>query len=143
MLFFFNSTNPYKTQKPESRTTVFPVPNCDFIKCNKVPTILPIPSYSFSPKCCGQSLPSWRSMLQMTSLEQQPASCLSFPNFQGFLGTYMNPGQVYSLSHLDIDSSIALIQLGRNSTSMLAFQAEMRSHTSQNLSNNSGADLSM
>ena len=143
MPFFFNSTNPCKTQKPESRTTVFPVPNCDFIKCNKVPTVLPIPSYPFSPKCCGRSLPSQRLMLQMTSLEQHPASCHSFPNFQGFLGTYMNPGQVYSLSHFDIDSSIALIQLGRNSTSMLAFQAAMRSCTSQNLSNNSGADLSM
>ena len=130
MPFFFNSTNPYKTQKPESRTTVFPVLNCDFIKHNRVPTVLPIPLYSFSPKCRGQSLPSWRSTLQMTSLEQQPVSCHSFTNFQGFLGMYMNPGQVNSLSHFEIDSSTALIQLGRNSTSMLAFQGAMRSRTS-------------
>ena len=123
MPFFFNCTNPCKTQKPESRTTVFPVPNCDFIKHNKVQTVLPIPSYSFSPKCRGRSLTSRRSTLQMTSLEQQPASCHSFQSFQGFICMYMNLGQVFSLSHFDIDSSIALIQLGRNSTSMLAFQA--------------------
>ena len=143
MPLFFNSTNPCKTQKPESRKTVFPVLNCYFIKHNKVPTVLPIPLYSFSPKCRGYSLPSQRSMLQMTSLEQQPTPCHSFPSFQGFLGMYMNRRQVYSLSHFDIDSSIALIQLRRNSTSMLAFQAAMRSHTSRNFSNNSGVDLSL
>ena len=56
----------------------------------------------------------------------------------GLQGTHMKPGHVYSLSHLLIDSSMALIQLGVNCVAMLVFHAAINEQTSQNRSNNTG-----
>ena len=44
----------------------------------------------------------------------------------------MKPGYMYSMSHLLIDSSMALIQHGVNYIAMLEFHAAINEGTSQN-----------
>ena len=140
---FFNLTNPLSTQKPESRTITLPEPYIGFVSHSRVPTVLPLLSCSLLPRCHAQSFPSLNSTCQMMSLSTQPASCHSFPNFHSFLGTYMNPGHVYSLSHFDMDSSIVFIHDSKQFSSMFLFHASMNCCTSQNRSFNTGAALSM
>ena len=68
----------------------------------------------------------------------QPASWYSLPNGHGLRGMYMNPGQVNSLIHLEIDSSIVLIQLGEKFFDILSFHASINSCTSQKRSTKAG-----
>ena len=115
---FFNSTNPCKTQKPESNTTTLPALRIGHVRCSKVPTVLPLSSFSLLPKCCGQFFPSLSSTCQIISPSAQPASWYSLPKGHGFLGTNIEPGQVYSFTQLDIDLSITLIQEGKKFSAM-------------------------
>ena len=52
----------------------------------------------------------------------------------------MNPGQVYSLSHFDMDLSIAFIQDGMKFSSMFLFHATIRCQISQKQSKRAGGD---
>ena len=72
------------------------------------------------------------------SQSAQPASWYSLPNGLGLHGTYMNPGQVNSLIHLEMDSSIVLIQLGEKFFDILSFHASINSRTSQKQSTKAG-----
>ena len=69
----------------------------------------------------------------MMSLCTQPASWYSLLNGHGFLGTNINPGQVYSFTHF---SSMQLIQLGEKFIDMLSFHICIIPRTSQNQSRN-------
>ena len=93
--------------------------------------------------CVEQSFPSHSSNAQMMSESAHPASWYSLPNCHGFCGTNINPGQVYSLTHLLMLSSMQLIQLSTKLSAIFLFQQSNISHTSQNRSWNSGGFLFM
>ena len=65
---------------------------------------------------------------QMMLLSEQPALWYSLPNFQGFLGTYIKPGHIYSLIHFVINSSMQLIQLDKKLVPMFLFHICNRVH---------------
>ena len=138
---FFNSTIVCNTQKPLSNTKTLPDPWTGHVSQSNVPHVLPFSSQSFHPKSIGQSFPSLKSTCQMMSLSAHPASWYSLPNCLGLRGTYINPGHVYSLTHFDIDLSIALIQLGETLWAIFTFQASIDCLTSQNRSTYTGGSL--
>ena len=138
---FFNSTIACNTQKPLSNTKTLPDPWTGHVSRSNVPHVLPFSSQSFRPKSVGRSFPSLKSTCQIMSLSAHPVSWYSLPNGQGLRGTYINPGHVYSLTHLDIDSSIALIQLGEKLWAIFAFQASINCLTSQYRSTYAGGSL--
>ena len=131
----------FKTQKPLSRTNIFPLPQTGFIRCSSIPNVLPNSSNSMLLSCVEQSFPSHSSNAQMMSESAHPASWYSLPNCHGFCGTKINPGQVYSLTHLLMLSSMQLIQLSTKLSAIFLFQQSNISHTSQNRSWNSGGFL--
>ena len=98
-----------------------PVDYTGLVSRSRIPVVLPILSNSLWPRFCGQPFPSLKSNAQMMLLSEQPASWYLLPNFQGFLGTYIKPGHIYSLIHFDIDSSMQLIQLGKKLVPMFLF----------------------
>ena len=119
---FLNSTMAFDTQKPESNTNTLPVDQTGFVNRGSKPVVFPRSSNSFGKRFVGQSFPSRRSNDQMMLLSAHPASWYSFLKGQGFLGTNMNPGQLYSFTHLDMLSSMQLIQLGEKFVVMFLFQ---------------------
>ena len=118
---FLNSTMAFNTQKPEFNTNTLPVDQTGFVNHRSKPVVFPRSSNSFGPRFVGRSFPSRRSNDQMMSLSAHPASWYSFPKVQVFLGTNMNPGQLYSFIHLDMLSSMQLIQLGEKFNRSLAY----------------------
>ena len=112
--FFFNSTSAFSTQNPLSNTNTFPVAQTGLVNQRRIPQVLPCSSNSLLSKFAGQSLPSRKSMAQMMSESAHPASWYSLPNGHGLRGTYINPGHVYSFTHLDMLSSMPLIQVDEN-----------------------------
>ena len=108
---FFNSIISCNTQRPLSNKKTLPDPWTGHVSRSNVPHVLPFSSQSFHPKSVGQSFPSLKSACQIMSLSTLPASWYSLQTGQGLRGTYINPGHVYSITHFDIDSSTALIQL--------------------------------
>ena len=133
----------FKTQKPLSSTNTFPLRQTGFVSHSRVPIVLPISSNSLLLSCVRRSFPSHSSTTQMILESAQPASWYSLPNGHGFRGTNINPGQVFSLTHLLILSSMQLIQLGTKLLAILLFQQSNISQTSQNRSWNSGGFLFM
>ena len=123
-----------RTQNPLSRINTLPLPQTGSVNLSNVPTVFPRSSNCVLLSCSGQSLPSRNSRDQMMLESVHPASWYSFPNGHGLQGTNINPGQVYSLSHLLIDSSMQLIQLGTKLVAMFLFHSSSISCTSQNLS---------
>ena len=117
---FLNSTMAF--QKPESNTNTLSVDQTGFVNHRGKPVVIPRSSNSFGLRFVGQSFPSRRSNYQMMLLSAHPASCYSFPKGQGFLGTNMNPGQLYLFTHLDMLLSMQLIQLGEKFVFMFSFQ---------------------
>ena len=128
--FFCNSTMALRTQNPLSRINTLPLPQTGSVNLSNVPTVFPRSSNCLLLSCSGQSFPSCNSMLELA----HPASWYSFPNGQGLRGMNINPGQVYSFSHLLIDSSMQLIQLVTKFVAMVLFHLSSISCTSQNLS---------
>ena len=108
--FFFNSTSAFSTQNPLSNTNTFPVAQTGLVNRRRIPQVLPCSSNSLLPKFAGRSLPSHKSMTQIMSESAHPASWYSLSNGHGLQGTYINPGHVYSFTHLDMLSSMQLIQ---------------------------------
>ena len=112
--FFFNSTSAFSTQHPLSDTNTFPVAQTSLVNWRRIPQILPCLSNSLLPKFAGRSFPSHKAMAQMMLESAQPASWYSLPNGHGLHGTYINPGHVYSFTHLDMLLSMQLIQVDEN-----------------------------
>ena len=131
----------FKTQKPLSRTNIFPLPQTGFVRCSSIPIVLPNSSNSLLLSCVGQSFPSWSSNAQMMSESAYPESWSSLPNGHVFHGTNINPGQVYSLTHLLMLSLMQLIQLSTKLSAIFLFQQSNISHTSPNWSQNSDGSL--
>ena len=132
-----------KTQKPLSSTNIFPLPQTGFVSHSRVPIVLPISSNSLLWSCVRQSFPLCSSTAQMMSESAHPASWYSLPKGHGFCGTNINPGQMYSLTHLLILSSMQLIQLGTKLLTIFLSQQYNISCTSQNRQRNSGGFLFM
>ena len=132
--FFCNSTMALRMQNPLSRMNTLPLPQTGSVNLSKALTVFPRSSNCLLLSCGGRSLPSRNSRDQMMLESAQPALWYSLPNGQGFRGTNINPGQVYSFSDLLIDSSIQLIQLGMKFVAMFLFHSSSISCTSQNLS---------
>ena len=122
---------------------IFPLPETGFVRHSSIPIVLPNSSNSLLLSCVGQSFPSQSSNAQMMLESAHPASWYSLPNGHGFCGTNINPGQVYSLTHLLMLSSMQLIQLSTKLSAIFLFQQSNISHTYQNLSQNSGGFLFM
>ena len=112
--FFFNSTSAFSTQNLLSNTNTFPVALTGLVNQRRIPQVLLCSSNSLLPKFAGRSLPSHKSMAQMMSESGHPASSYLLPNGHSFQGTYINPGHVYSFTHLDMLSSMQLIQADEN-----------------------------
>ena len=103
--FFFNSTSAFSTQNPLSNTNTFPVAQTGLVNRRRIPQVLPCSSNSLLPKLAGQSI---------MSESAHPASWYLLPNGHGLRGTYINPGHVYSFTHLDMLLSMQLIQADEN-----------------------------
>ena len=132
--FFCNSTMALRMQNPLSGMNTLPLPQTGSVKLSNVPTVFPRSSNCLLLSCGDRSFPSRNSRDQMMLESAHPASWYSFPNGQDLWGTNINPGQVYLFSHLLIDSSMQLIQLGTKFAAMFFFHLSSISRTSQNLS---------
>ena len=112
--FFFNSTSAFSTQNLLSNTNTFPVAQTGLVNPRRIPQVLPWSSNSLLPKFAGRSFPSRKSMAQMMSESAHPALWYSLPNGHGLQGTYINPGHVYSFTHLDMLLSMQWIIADEN-----------------------------
>ena len=119
-------------QKPLSSMTSCPVWKIGLPSLNSMLVVLP-PKLSNSGAgfSRGESFPSTSSTCHMMPEEQQQIEWYSLPKGQGFLGTNMNPGQVYLFVQGDMDTSRLLHHPGPEILMMLLFQATIISRTSQ------------
>ena len=119
--FFFNSTSALSTQNYYQEQTPFHHHKQDvlvIVDSNGLCFFIMVFGLKF-----WWTLPSLKSITQIMSLLQQPASWYSFPKGQGFLGMNMNPAHVCSFTYFNMLSLMQLIQLGMKVFDMLAFHA--------------------
>ena len=119
---FLNSTMAFNTQKTESNKNTLSVDQTGFVNRRSKPVVFPRSSNSFWTEICWLVFSFAKIHQQMMSLSAHPASWYSFLKGHGILGTNMIPGQLYSFTHLDMISSMQLIQLGEIFVVMFLFQ---------------------